>query len=103
MAKKLATAPERSAGRRKCCHHWIIEDDVSAPTSKGVCQLCGAQRHFVNHCKQAATAEESEDSAQKAGRRWQKGAKGQPKETIMAQVERLFDMVSDVEDSGPEV
>ncbi len=34
-----------------CPHHWKIESPTG-PTSRGVCQRCGAQREFVNHMSQ---------------------------------------------------
>jgi len=45
MGNKLETAPEEPTCKGKCCHYWIIETP-EGPTSKGVCQFCGAEKEF---------------------------------------------------------
>ena len=47
MVNRLETAPEEPASKDNCCHHWIIEP-ADGPTSKGICQLCGAEKEFYN-------------------------------------------------------
>lgn len=42
-----ASAPESA----DCSHHWRIERP-SGETSKGVCQICGASRDFLNYVYQ---------------------------------------------------
>lgn len=37
----------RTARRRACNHHWII-DPPNGPTSSGSCKLCGLKRRFPN-------------------------------------------------------
>lgn len=44
---RLETAPHEPTSKSKCCHRWIIEP-ADGPTSKGVCQFCGAEKEFDN-------------------------------------------------------
>ena len=45
MVKKKAN---KSKAQKECRHHWMIET-AAGPTSKGVCQFCGAQKEFKNY------------------------------------------------------
>ncbi|HUU63419.1 MAG TPA: hypothetical protein VMX96_05820 [Dehalococcoidia bacterium] len=47
MVKRLETAPQEPASKGNCCHYWIIEP-ADGPTSKGMCQFCGAEKEFAN-------------------------------------------------------
>jgi len=98
MEKKLVTVTKRPPAVKKCCHHWMI-DEMSAETSKGVCKFCGEQKYFSNYYQPPVSEQEKSER-----RREQRGTPRHSKETkaaendILTQVERLFDMVSDVEE-----
>ncbi len=47
MVNKLDTAPQEPTIKGNCCHYWIIEA-ADGPTSKGMCQFCGAEKEFDN-------------------------------------------------------
>jgi hypothetical protein len=38
---------EKRARRVECHHYWIIESP-DGPTSRGVCEYCGAEKEFDN-------------------------------------------------------
>lgn len=46
-----------------CIHHWVIEPP-EAPTSRGACKKCGAQRVFVNYVAYSAWENELADDEQ---------------------------------------
>jgi hypothetical protein len=48
MVNKLEAAPEEPISKGKCCHYWIIESP-KGPTSRGVCQFCGAEKEFDSY------------------------------------------------------
>jgi hypothetical protein len=48
MANRLETAPQEPTSKGNCCHYWIIEP-ADGPTSKGMCQFCGAEKEFDNY------------------------------------------------------
>jgi hypothetical protein len=47
MVNRLETAPEQPTSKGNCCHYWIIKP-ADGPTSKGMCQFCGAEKEFDN-------------------------------------------------------
>lgn len=47
MVTKVKTAPEEQVAQSNCRHYWVIEPP-KGPTSRGVCQLCGAEKEFQN-------------------------------------------------------
>ena len=42
-----------------CCHHWEVEIAV-APTSRGRCKLCGAEKEFNNFLSDCLRAENAD-------------------------------------------
>jgi len=51
-----------------CKHHWRIASP-SGETSKGVCQICGASRDFLNYAYRAAPNRLRKPAAQDAAQR----------------------------------
>jgi hypothetical protein len=45
MIERQETAPQEPTHKGECCHYWIIEP-ADGPTSKGICQFCGAEKEF---------------------------------------------------------
>jgi hypothetical protein len=45
---KSKTVNDSNAARDTCIHHWVI-DSPEGPTSRGICQLCGAEDEFNNY------------------------------------------------------
>ncbi len=94
MGKKLSSAFDQSARQRSCSHYWVIED-VSDATSRGVCKYCGAQRDFNNYCQPSRPEEKTESCQEQPRKRRQSARVKKPEETVVSQVERLFEILSD--------
>ena len=48
MRSRSKAASERLVAHGNCHHYWLIES-ANAPTRKGICKLCGAEREFENY------------------------------------------------------
>ncbi len=47
MRRKFAATLERPVVHEGCQHYWLIASP-RGPNSRGVCQVCGAERDFQN-------------------------------------------------------
>jgi hypothetical protein len=47
MVTKSGALLDKPEALAQCRHHWIIEP-ASGPTSRGLCKICGTEKHFDN-------------------------------------------------------